>query len=445
MLQYALIMVLASATSQSTDLLDQIASDIVARGVTKVAVAPRAVYKDPDNGERRLRGPLGPLSEIYADRLYERLVQASTSGPHAGKFSVVNEALVQKAFDDRPLKDIADLENLEAIGKKTGADALAVITSTDRSKTRYGTNVEILTTDGGTVVVTTGPFSSKKGLSELAYSGESWELRRWKGNVLENLGFEYVPKDMPTDPRQLDKELCAALKTGLDHPLQTEDCPYRISVKTKGDVRPLQAIDGYSVVELNPDEEYSIVLNNGSDKPVYVALFVDGVNTIGKQRELPADTPRFRHWYLKPNSGDRPIEGWYTKNESKDEYIEKFTIVPRENSVAEGLGWSDNIGSITAVFYTVGLENTAFPAGTRTKSLKQGAFGTGAGTKKDVKIDGVLAEDPGVILAAMTIQYRTAEELKDANPVDDIKPSPDFAQADLGGDLDIEFLSPIEP
>lgn len=443
MIQFALLAVLVGATSQSPDLFDQVASDIVARGITKVAVAPRAIYKDPENGDRRLRSPLGPLSEIYADRLYEGLVAATLRGPQAGKFSVVSETIVQDAFGDRPLEDIAHPDSLEAIGELTGADGLAVVTSTDRSKTRFGTNVEVLATNGGTVVTSTGMFSSKKGLSELAYAGQSWELRRWKGDVLENLGFESNLGALPkNDPRELDKALCAALRTDLSHPLQSEDCPYRIKVHVNGSERELSSIDGFTVVTLDPDEEYSIVLNNASSKPVYVALYVDGVNTIGKKRELPADVPRFQHWHLKAESGDRPIEGWYTKDEVNAEYTERFKIVPRENSIAAGEGWTENIGSITAIFYTVGLTGTDFPITGKTKGLKSGAFGTGAGAKTDVKLEGVVAGDPGVILAAMTIQYRTTAELEESNPLDDLKTAPSIAQVSPGNDPDIEFLSP---
>jgi hypothetical protein len=252
------------------------------------------------------------------------------------------------------------------------------------------------------------------GLSDAAYMGESWELRRWSGNRLQIIGL-VEPDDMPPGGNVLygrgpvfESMHYRSLRPGMPHPLQNRECPYKLSIFVDGQRRSLENVDGKVYAALDPGEEYEIRVENQSHRPAYLCLFVDGASVLGKKRQHPLQA---RYWYLRPKRAFA-FAGWFTGSEGRYEQ-ERFIISPASDAVAAGQGFGQQLGLITAVFYTVGMDNipevrVAFGA-----DMGYGMFGTGAGAASDVRLQERSGPERGLMLTAMTVYYATSADLEE--------------------------------
>ncbi|MEQ8787120.1 MAG: hypothetical protein RIC55_12510 [Pirellulaceae bacterium] len=439
-------MALAILLSVSGGAAEKLAESLVDRKIDKVGVIPVVISRQDDH--HASVGSLGPRALTITRDLSDRLVQLSNSAPYRGKFSVVSQRAMKSALEGadggRPLTvdDLGDLEKLRLLSNQTAANAFVVLdidesisivepegAPSERNQRRPTPMPELkikgsVLGDDGTKLAA-HDFQEINTLGAAAYSGESFEIRRWDRNRLENMGLSMPHRFLGEDSHWefgkgdvWEQEHLRCLKRRLQHPLEIEDFPYDVALKVAGRVRKPERVLGEYIVPLEPGEQYSIQLTNNTSQPALVALYVDGVGTIDKQFCEPRWLDNARHWVLKPNYvGD--VDGWYAlKPENlRPQRGQRFVIAPRRNSIAAQQGFAGNLGMITALFYAndaVSGKYIDYPdddllEGFRS-TLAEGAFGTSAGPRFERGIT-VSKVRRGLLLAAVTIYYRTPEEI----------------------------------
>ncbi len=432
---------------------EQIVQDLLASNHQRVGVLPVVICRNGDL--ESTVGSLGPRGRLMARELEHELVNASQRRTPKAEFSVVQERTMLRAMRARgfTIDDFGDAKKVQALAEEAGVDAIVTLTydedlpppqadgaaaatggigaraddgtrSAAPTKEHRGTisiRSETLDAIDGTVAAA-HDFPDDMTLSRAAYQGESWELRRWVAGRLENRGIEMDGARPFGLGAKWERAQYVHLKKALPHPLEIDDFPFFVGVEVKGQPRlPTTVRRGgkpFYVVELSEGEKYRVMLENPSDAPVYVALFIDGVSSIDRQMVEPGDLETQRHWYLRPHSGPRSIDGWYTiprdaaGQPGEVQHYDEFQIVPRDESVAAGEDSLGRIGMITAVFYTVGMDGIEQPAENLTpRSIPSSAFGTGLGDRKDATLEFQTRPNRGLILAAVTLHYRTRQEL----------------------------------
>src|SRR5690606_26327086 len=112
--------------------------------------------------------------------------------------------------------------------------------------------------------------------------------------------------------------------------------------------------------------DVGIRLFNHSGRKVFAAIYIDGLNMINQQRELPFMTPNVRHWQVR-DGYDVVLQSWYHRqggqwHQSKLQLVDApqsvgaRTGLPAggENFVAFGDRIDDRLGMITCMIYTHG-------------------------------------------------------------------------------------------
>ncbi len=426
-----------TCTGQAAGPADELIKKIQDNGHKRVGVIPTVMQRNGD--EESTVGALGPRGNLMAHEIYTQLVAAS----HDGGFRVVPERTMRRAMKSRGVtsRNLSDRKVVVKLADECGADTLVSLThdyDTNKllnellTKDDFGDrqvdriNAETIDAKDGFVTYSKD-FDDERTLSKAAYQGESWELRRWTGSKLKNVGLRLDDDDEKIafgKGHRWESLQYASLSNDIEHPRDIDGFPYSFDILVDGKIRKPRGFDGVHgksyVVELNPGENYTVVLNNKSNKPVYCALYIDGMNSIDKKRQEPADTEARRHWYLKADSGVRHIAGWYSIDRDKDNkptdshFYNKFEIVPRDESVAFGEGFEDNIGMITAVFYTVGMNGIEEPddSALRGRGIPKADFGTGSGERIDQSLQFSKQPNPGLMLGAVTIYYRTGDQIE---------------------------------
>jgi hypothetical protein len=436
---FANVLFVASAASSlmAADPGDKVAASLVENGHRRVAVLPTVISRRGD--VESTTGELGARGPLMSKELYKKLVSTSQQGEYRGKFQVVQERSIRSAIKARgfEIEDLGDAEKVKTLAKDVGADALITLTHDESTKLN---DVKVVGGEKPAFDVVNAEtidakdnfstysqdFADDRTLGKAAYGGESWELRRWQDGKFENLGIDLDGSKAFGKGNRWEQWQYQRLKSDLPHPRDVSDFPYVLNVVVGGQVRKPKAVEGVHgkqyVVELNPGEVYSLEIENQSDKPVFMLLYVDGVCTIDKMRAEPEDMELFRHWFVKAKSGARKISGWHvverdnTKKPTKTQYYDEFKVVPKEDSVAAGLGGDVEIGMITAVYYTVGMDGITQPKDEelKSRSLPQASFGTGTGERKDKMLEFPPEGNKprGIILGAQTIYYRTGDQIR---------------------------------
>lgn len=118
---------------------------------------------------------------------------------------------------------------------------------------------------------------------------------------------------------------------------------FHVDVLVDGRPVPVYYAHSTRYVEAIKGKEYSIRLRNPLGVRVAVALAVDGLNTIDARR---TDARSAQKWVLGPYE-TITISGWQTNLHQ----ARRFYFTTEEQSYAQWLGRSDNMGIITAVFF----------------------------------------------------------------------------------------------
>lgn len=434
---------------------DKILKTIREKGYKRVAVLPKVVARNAGDGNRVTgTNTVGALSMAWPDELYDALLEASLESN--GEFVVVTDQQVLQALKGKGVDDVGTEEMWDVIRDKTGADYLASIDVTDPGpdpgKTgaaevkRVVNGVDLKTQSAATRV--TQKYT--KTLSDAAYAGESFVVREWDGDELLPTGLS--GGDAFAVGLAAEAEQYANLLP-QEHPLFREDYPYGFTIEVEGEQRVPHVIDGQLVVELNEGEEYAIRIWNRAETPIFAGLYVDGVNTIGGDIEMPDLTPTHRTWYLKPTAKSYVIKGWTEIDPAtKKSVFHKFLIVDEDDSVAAeaaqagGTGFADNLGMITLVAYTYGMENVP-KTKTRARALRRDTLGTGRGERSEGGVGGF---DPnkkqkGLMLSTMTMHYRSSQWFEENYREDEDstlavvpKPAPDVTNQNGSGEEELE-------
>ena len=454
---------------------EDVAEKIVRVGHKKVGVIPSVISR---KGAREATvGSLGPRARTLPKDVHNQLVALST-GKYQGKFSVVSERIMRSALNEvaknRALNvdDLGNPRALQAIARYTGADGFVALNFDEeegKSKADIvdtGDDDDTKKDDDDSDKKNDEDDSEKKNddekdenlnskrdnyqkietqyfdddgdefhndtyrdvntLGKAAYMGDSFEIRRWSGDKVINVGirsdhpqFEEDSKWQFGKGKKWEREQFQYLKTTLDHPFDTDGFPYNLKVVVDGEARKPQEVRGKYLIELNPGEEYSVQLINDTQHRALVALYIDGINSIDKELREPADLENGRHWGLKPDHTGN-IEGWFMIDSSlKMQKGNKFRIVERSESVAAQKGFEDNIGTITAIFYVNDAASgklVEYPDDKLLDNVRsvfgESQFGTGSGDEFDKKLEFSGAKR-GMMLAAVTLYYRSQEEIED--------------------------------
>ncbi len=420
---------------------EKIVQTILKGGYKRIAVLPRVVSRT--SGEANAvtgKNTVGALSMAWPDDLYDALIEAS--GNSNGQFQVVSDQQVLQALKGKKLEDVGSDDMWKVIREKNGADYLASIDVTDPGAVAGKTGApEVKRVVNGIDLNTNSAVGRitqtyKKSLSDAAYAGESFVVREWQGNRLEATGLS--GGKLFDVGSAAEKEQYANL-IPQEHPLLRNDYPYGISVEVNGVAREVRTIDGQLVVPLDMGEEYVVRVWNRGEREVFMALYVDGVNSIGAQLEKPDDTPTNRTWYLKPDQASKKVSGWQKIDPTTGEAsYQKFLIVGADDAVAReagqpgGDGFDDNLGMITALVYSYGMDDVPKTKGI--VAVAKDTIGTGRG---GTVTGGVAGSDPnakqkGLLLGSMTIYYRSTKWFEEhptetSNPgkVEEPKPETD--------------------
>ena len=117
----------------------------------------------------------------------------------------------------------------------------------------------------------------------------------------------------------------------------------RIEILVDGRPVPQYPARGTLYIEALKGRDYAIRLYNPFDVRVAVALSVDGLNTIDARRTAAQDASK---WVLDPHE-TVVISGWQTGMN----HARTFFFTSEQESYAQWLGKTRNIGVITAVFF----------------------------------------------------------------------------------------------
>lgn len=288
-------------------------------------------------------------------------------------------------------------------------------------------------------------------LADEVYRGRSGEFFRWEGDRLKVLQ-SVPPADRAKIPLAPGDSIDLHAPPGFNrdlNPLFNPSCPYKVRYLVEGKARPLTiAVDekpsqrfrapsqtmanwgGHAYLAVEPGESVEVRVKNTTSKRARVAVFVDGVNILGKRRELPDE--RCGAWVLEKGV-EANFRGWYSGGKDST-LLERFVLGRWEDSVAGQLDLEADAREsqlITVVVFSEGWPERAklsffermwsqhhwWDPGTgrivvSEKLEPPGSLGAApslfgmAGLKPEAaKIQWVAADNPGTILAAMSVGY----------------------------------------
>jgi hypothetical protein len=290
-----------------------------------------------------------------------------------------------------------------------------------------------------------------KSMAEAVYNGLSAEYFRYQNGRLTCL-LEYRQEDrkdvplLPSDAHVLYNKGYGL--NSLVHPLINSNCPFKVQFEVGDRILPVYIAESKPfrspvilsdvVINLEPGDEPVIRVTNTLGQRVMIAVFVDGVNILGKVRELPDES--CRGWVLEPSKTAR-FKSWWTVKDEKEVEEERFVIQEWSESIAGKMGMqgdADSSRTITLVFYTDGIADrnaiAFFPRswyqrasltpnrqGVRVTEQLEAPNSVGAapnmfgmGAKKAVpgQLQWVKGAKNGTMLASMTVWYCPSSDTK---------------------------------
>lgn len=392
--------------------LEDMVDDVIDERYETLAVLPRPIYIDGKDQKQTLGGELGPQADYFCDRLNREIVKLAD-----GEFDVVETSKMQEVCRKFSLAQIQRKSVRQLIADQAGdAEVLVipVVTNSTSPARKFDLKCILVDLDRNSEEEY-GVEELQIGLSDAAYMGESWELRRWNadGSKLLNVGLEdsgASPKSalFGTGPR-MEQRQYKWIDRSHPYPLTSgSGFPALVGVKVSGSSRPLITAGQNQYVALEAGEEPLINVVNTGTRDVYALVFVDGVNVMGKKQEHPGEViPKDRHRLIKRDQGF-DFEGWYTPQGGNTWNVESFKLTDERNSVAAEQGSVDRVGMITVLFYTVGWGGVT-PGDRFLQS--GGRLGFGSGRTRPVKLDASTADSPGLLLSAVTIRYARRSEI----------------------------------
>jgi hypothetical protein len=447
---------------------EKIAASIVAEDVARVVVLP--FMYETDSTSPADRSPSRDLAVSLPARLYIENFETLLSEASAGRYRVMPSADLIEAFAKNEVLASSlspTSSTLNRIIGDTGRDVDAVVIGYADKKTielqgsdftlNESTDIawKLLDLRDGTFI-TSATQNRISSFADAVYNGLSGEFFRWQGNTLKVL-LDHESTDrarIPMSPRE-----AAGKYTNRNshlNPLFNINCPYKVAFDVEGNQQPLKIpvgkfrpwsqsapenalandFGGTAYLPIEPGENLVVRMRNTTQQTARVAMFVDGVNILGKRRELPNDG--CQAWVVKP--GKSAVFSGFYSNWTTDPQVETFELASWKDSVAAALGVAQSAQTartITIVVFTEGpVSRGTLRLNPRFKSYAEshwwdpdrrsvwvtgeyeeiaaaGQPGFGMRGRQSVKapLNLTQAKKPGVILAAMTVLYRTAAEI----------------------------------
>lgn len=169
---------------------------------------------------------------------------------------------------------------------------------------------------------------------------------------------------------------------------------FTMDVLVGGNPKTLYRNGNSVAITARKGEVYQIRLTNKGTQTVGVALFIDGLNTLYKKRELASTGKK---WVVAPGSSVT-IEGW---QEDKDT-ARKFVFSDAKESLAARQHFTEEMGIITATF---------FPEQTQSGEEVRG-LGTAEGESVGSAVTEVDVQFRSVPAAILTLRYGSASEVE---------------------------------
>lgn len=419
---------LALATVAPND----VAAALEARGIQTVLVCPRAIDRVDEKAPLRFGGRLGPLADLLPRQLAEHL----RGSP---RLTVLAEDRATEALKGYTPELLDKEEVRREIARTTGAQGLLVVEVHDGGKQRWDIqSVLVPMSDGEPATLAREVYTES--LSDAAYRGLCFEARRWVDGRLVPVGFSADlarPLAFGTGPGYEQLQL-AHLRESATVLRDLDGLPFQLAVSVGGKTREPELIGDKWYVRLDPGETFQLRVQNRSPEDAFFGVYLDGVNTIGRQAEHPLITPTKRHWFVKKQSGPLAIRGWLNADpRSAEQESLAFRIVPRDESVAHEEGIDTAFGQVTALIYTARHEGVLIPKEPLRTRGDNGLFAVGTGPAERLKVDFVPGRR-GQLLAAITLHYRTGDELAALRGQAPPAPVPeplDFPKAERPGEL----------
>lgn len=405
-----------------TDMSEQLAGTMDERSLSRLGVLEFTT--DTKLGEM-LGGNFGLLGRYCAEELEKRLLDRS-----AGKYTVVERRALQDALKAQNfgVKDLVSTVSLQRLAGNTkgGMPVLARGRLIDRSGRIVNLQCKLTATDGDSPVTTVG------GVAKLSES--EWAMLGYSAQVTPDDRRPPAPSVEPPTPDEQNKppqtpedRVVQKLDQQKDgpHPLQDPNFPFRVHVVVKGKPKPyvFKKVGDRTecLVGVKPGEVYQLWVESRASEPRCMKLLVDGLNTLPEKADKGIEQWNWgqrmnledaRSWVLDPN--DRPdrkrngvptwaVNGFVTEVGQFGKYKE-FVVVDAEKSVAARQQFTDQVGMISAAFFT------AVPA--NQKPGESRGLGTDAGEERGANLttnDRLVAGD---MLAVVHIKYVDADSLK---------------------------------
>lgn len=333
---------------------------------------------------------------------------------------IADPQAVTQALAGIQIPDLGNFDVKKEIAQKTNATALAVMIASESEGGHWKSIFELRN-----LVTNTADRSQSAdfriSLSEAAYMGTSFEVRRWVDGKLVNVGLEGLSdKEAMGVDYNWEVFHFSRLKQHERHPLLDPSLPYGIELIVNGETATPIEVGSDLFVELDTEDKLQLrIVNKLQDKRVVVGLYVDGINSINKVRELPIMTPYQRHWVMESDFVGT-INGWLEYDPARNKQtFTQFKLVDAEQSVSAlkeagdvdvtlakyGTSIHDQIGQITALFYTYGWEGVDWndEPGPGLRSIDR-RIGMGEGNRQDRQLNKVYGER-GLLMGAVTLRY----------------------------------------
>jgi hypothetical protein len=390
---------------------EKLSLSILRAHYARVGVIPRFLQREED--KETWTGSMGPQAEWLTGAFTNALASEAQ-----GRFEVVDNPTMARIFRDLKLTpaELADRAVLNKIAQQTGApEALIVGRAVDvRDPARPGATLGRLVESDlvcNLIELRSGALvgSAHRALtispSLAAYRGEPPDTGTYHPLGAKSLDRTATDKGAntprlgptqgePASQAQAGTVTVLAPSPGPVEPpsLDDPDCPFPVQIVVDGSPRKFIPVKNPATrrvelyVNLEPGESYEIATRNKSEEPVLGAIFVDGVNIFGKQRD--GDNPRY--WHIAPGQDCR-FRGWYSGTVTAEQQEEPFIVRPAADSLAMQLEgaqdrFAERIGEIQFIFF--GAEG---PQAGGAKSLMPSLFGTGAGEARQIKVQWIEA------------------------------------------------------
>lgn len=430
----ALTAMLVAALTTQVD-LSPLVQEIQGNGYSRVAVCPRPVIM---NGQERTTvDDIALLATEQIQQITQQLIASAQ-----GTYKVIDSEVAMSAIQGMTVEDLSNPDVRRRIGQQTGAGAMVFVFAEHNAESgQWDLFWKLIELQDSSVAVQ-GTETIDIILSDAAYMGESFEARRWGPQGLDVVCFgSQLPREwaMGVGPEweriqyaslQQIKNTLAAEGQQMLHPLENPDVPYGIELVVNGQPVVPERICDKLYVPIDPaagppgqGPDVGIRMYNRSGHKVFMGIYIDGVNMINQQRELPIMTPTRRHWVVR-DGYDAVLRNWYHLSPGRTEQRSRFQLVDTSQSVSARTGLppggekfaafgeriDDRLGMITCLVYTYGWEGVDFNATPPKQRNLNGRFAFGQGALEETRIRWEPGER-GILLAAMTLHYRTPGEL----------------------------------